>query len=527
MASRQRSSIITALLLWVVVHLEASPRLRIAVGPFTDLSQGHPTTTSLSTEAAATTVLPRKTANAIAAELARTDRYEVVEIPSVPESDPGLSAVLTEHERQVQQALTAARAERFDLLLVGSINSVTTERKGGGRLIDGQKLGAELWVGRIAIEARLIDVATGQDFRKSVSEGAATLVTKEMPSAGGLDSKEIEELLTEALPRAAEAVAHDCVPVLDQFQSGGGNGAMLTADATLRGEWVYLTVGADVGVQKGDLFTLFALGESFSLDGEALREETSVGTLLVTRVHAKYARGGAPEKLLNFPTPLPSKIRARRQLDATGRRGPGDRTSATAEGAGRTHPRTESIADSPEVTDASLNPPRALRAQTRYIGIQAARLRSGPGTDFPIRSILAPGTEVETGSFDKATFEGAPSEGDHSEGDRSEDGWILIRTKDSREGWVFATLLASPEESATEPPTPRPGTAPPSRQPTYRNVGHQAARLRAGPGTATSILAVLPPGSPCELIHQQGEWSQVRTDQGLQGWVYTPLIAPR
>jgi len=48
--------------------------------------------------------------------------------------------------------------------------------------------------------------------------------------------------------------------------------------------------------------------------------------------------------------------------------------------------------------------------------------------------------------------------------------------------------------------------------------------LRTGKGTAFQILRVLPSGTPLELLKADGDYTQVRTSQGVEGWVLSRFL---
>jgi len=48
--------------------------------------------------------------------------------------------------------------------------------------------------------------------------------------------------------------------------------------------------------------------------------------------------------------------------------------------------------------------------------------------------------------------------------------------------------------------------------------------MRTGQGTTYQILKTLPSGTPMELIQDAGKYSQVRTNDGMEGWVLSQYI---
>lgn len=94
------------------------------------------------------------------------------------------------------------------------------------------------------------------------------------------------------------------------------------------------------------------------------------------------------------------------------------------------------------------------------------------------------------------------------------------------------------QEPAPEPttePTPEPTgtpTDPNAFTPDYQiNPGGSNLNLREGPGTATSIVQVLPPGTPLLFMNEeqtvQGAlWMMFQTEDGAEGWVREVDVAP-
>lgn len=48
--------------------------------------------------------------------------------------------------------------------------------------------------------------------------------------------------------------------------------------------------------------------------------------------------------------------------------------------------------------------------------------------------------------------------------------------------------------------------------------------LRTGQGTTYQILKTLPSGTPMELLQDEGKYSQVRTSDGMEGWVLSQYL---
>ncbi|MBC7812080.1 MAG: SH3 domain-containing protein, partial [Burkholderiales bacterium] len=52
----------------------------------------------------------------------------------------------------------------------------------------------------------------------------------------------------------------------------------------------------------------------------------------------------------------------------------------------------------------------------------------------------------------------------------------------------------------------------------------QQINVRSGPGTTFAAVAVLQPGSQVDVIARSNDWTQVRLEDGDEGWVSTPLL---
>lgn len=50
--------------------------------------------------------------------------------------------------------------------------------------------------------------------------------------------------------------------------------------------------------------------------------------------------------------------------------------------------------------------------------------------------------------------------------------------------------------------------------------------MRTGPGSDNKIVAMLPSGTPLQVIQEGDKWSQVQTANGQQGWVLKQFITP-
>ena len=51
--------------------------------------------------------------------------------------------------------------------------------------------------------------------------------------------------------------------------------------------------------------------------------------------------------------------------------------------------------------------------------------------------------------------------------------------------------------------------------------------MRRGQGTDFKIVSVIRDGTPVEPLEQQDDWTQIRTENGKQGWVLTRYLSDK
>lgn len=120
----------------------------------------------------------------------------------------------------------------------------------------------------------------------------------------------------------------------------------------------------------------------------------------------------------------------------------------------------------------------------------ALRVRSGPGTNFPIVGAL----------YKDNVVEGSQIQGD----------WLNLTTPDNKTGWSHLGYL----KLLDEPPPP-----PPSGTTVYR-VDASALNLRQGPGTNFAVVGALKLGETVTGLGVSADnlWAQVRKANGVTGW---------
>ena len=191
-------------------------------------------------------------------------------------------------------------------------------------------------------------------------------------------------------------------------------------------------------------------------------------------------------------------------------------TAATAEDA--------SEADTAEQAEAAGTAEEAAAADT---GAQAEgersavvstsngrlRVRSGPGADYDIVAYLNDGDTVTVLSV---------------EGD-----WAKIRTADGQEGYTSAEYLIIEEAPAAEAATEaeseasaEAGTAAEQEAEGTAVISTESGRLRvrSGPGANYDIVAYLYNGDTVTVLSIDGDWAQIRTENGEEGYVSVSFL---
>jgi len=146
------------------------------------------------------------------------------------------------------------------------------------------------------------------------------------------------------------------------------------------------------------------------------------------------------------------------------------------------------------------------------------RIREGAGRQFKIIAVVNPGDRLEALEPWETAFAKLGQNGK----------WIQIRTPDDVEGWTAAWYLKLAPEDEEVDETPILVTA---LTPTDNNL-----RVRQGPGAQFAILAEVNPGDRLEIlgdpagavtrVGQVGQWIQVRTPEGIEGWTAAWFVRP-
>ncbi len=107
----------------------------------------------------------------------------------------------------------------------------------------------------------------------------------------------------------------------------------------------------------------------------------------------------------------------------------------------------------------------------------------------------------------------------------------LVMLREAVPSGYFVYDAAGNPVAALPPPPPRrqrpAASDPPSGTPTPTwTVTAERADVREGPGPRFPILGHLNRGEGVEVLDERGDWSNVRTPGGLEGWVFRGLLTP-
>lgn len=138
-----------------------------------------------------------------------------------------------------------------------------------------------------------------------------------------------------------------------------------------------------------------------------------------------------------------------------------------------------------------------------------SNLRNGPGNNFDIIEKLELGTEVQV--------LGQTDDGD----------WVLVDVIGTElTGWLAINLVNTEEDIALAwVLTPEPTPTPAPFEPIPGEI-RARANMRSGPGADFSLVERLEAGTQIEILRRtrDGLWVEVRTTDGLQGWVFVELV---
>lgn len=133
-------------------------------------------------------------------------------------------------------------------------------------------------------------------------------------------------------------------------------------------------------------------------------------------------------------------------------------------------------------------------------------VRQGPGTNFPILTVVSQGTVLQLAGF------------------RDQSGtWVLVTTPSGVTGWSYSPLLSTTYPIMSLPVWSGEDT-PPSTQPTGTVAGVYYLNVRTEPNG--TVITAVPGGTQVALLGRDADtyWLKVSLPNGVQGWVASRYI---
>ncbi|GAB6095800.1 hypothetical protein JCM14469_20530 [Desulfatiferula olefinivorans] len=126
----------------------------------------------------------------------------------------------------------------------------------------------------------------------------------------------------------------------------------------------------------------------------------------------------------------------------------------------------------------------AAFAERLSVSVNAANVRTGPGTDYDIA------WENLDRNYPLLVI------------DRKAD-WYYIRDYEEDVGWIHSSNVSSYDSVITK---------------------KDGCNVRSGPGTSHAIVFVVNNGVPFKVIKRKGSWINIRHADGDTGWIHADLI---
>lgn len=250
-------------------------------------------------------------ADMVVTELVKEGTYSVIERKA-------LDAVLAEQNFANSNRADASTASKIgkllgvNVILVGSITQFGTEDKGfslggiGGKLggFGGGKVGTSKGKANVVIDARLVDVNTGEILAVATGKGESSRSGLLLEGggaggggfgAGGIDmgSKNFQEtIIGEATRQSVQGVAKEVVASAGKIPTSKVEIRGLVAD--VEGKTIILNVGSSSGVQVGDHLKVVRVSRTVKdpATGKVLREITEdVGEIEIAEADAGSSTG--------------------------------------------------------------------------------------------------------------------------------------------------------------------------------------------------------------------------------------------
>ena len=112
-------------------------------------------------------------------------------------------------------------------------------------------------------------------------------------------------------------------------------------------------------------------------------------------------------------------------------------------------------------------------------------IRKGPSTDYPVLFKANRGYPLQL--LEK------------------NDTWLQVKNHRGKTGWIHENLIAALQTEI---------------------ITKKRAKLRNGPSTNNTIIAILPYGSVAELLETQGDWYRLRFEGYEEGWIFREKVWP-
>ena len=371
----------------VVAAIAATPSLaeaqrpKIAVSPFLDRSRpasrgGTPATSALSGQVA----------DALITELAKLQRYDVVERVA-------LEKVIAEKKlsiADITDASTAADAAKIvgaTLIVTGSIPEAGLSKQSKDF--------------RVTLDTRLIDVRTTRAVWATTTEGTEDEQSSGLFGTGRRDDP--ETMLTRAARRAVTKLLYEFVWFLDQTR------LPLEASGAVRNDKFFLDLGSKAGILAGDTFDVKMLSEPFKVGDKWIREEDAIGSVKVEQVEPEFSAAPvAPE----MKAKLFKKDKKGNPVEAF--------AGLSMRRLGAPPP---ALAPAPAPAAPPPPPPPSAPTLAAVVSAVQGTVRASPAATAAVVAMIKRDVRLEVVVL--------------------KNGWCKVRMADGKEGWIIATAITS------------------------------------------------------------------------------------
>ncbi|MBN2103128.1 hypothetical protein JW835_03715 [bacterium] len=227
-------------------------------------------------------------ADMLTTALVKSNKYVVMERQEMSrllqEQQLGQSGIVTE-----QSAAQIGKMLGVELAVVGSVTEFGHTKKDMGINVKGFGFGTKSQKATVAVDVRLINTSSGEII-------AAESVRKEKSSSGiRLDTPDgrfnnANQFDNSLVGKATRSAINKIVELIDQHSASmPWEGKILKVS----GNTVFIKPGVDGGVQVGDSFVIYSVGEELVDPDTGLSlgsEEQKVGKIEITQVLDKYSK---------------------------------------------------------------------------------------------------------------------------------------------------------------------------------------------------------------------------------------------